>query len=219
MHAPTLVIGNKNYSSWSLRPWFLLRQAGIPFQEVRIALDQPDTRARILAYSPAGRVPVLIAGKQHVWDSLAICEFLAERFRECAWPADAEARAHARSIAAEMHSGFSALRSELPMNCRARRRLVPSPAAQADIARILEIWRGCRERYHAAGPWLYGTFSPADAMYAPVALRFVTYAVETPGRAADYVNAVTQDPDIRAWVAAASAETEVIGADEAGTPV
>jgi glutathione S-transferase len=217
----TLVIANKSYSSWSLRGWLSLKHAGAPFREVMILLDKPDTRQRILQYSPAGRVPVLIDGDLTVWDSLAICEYLAERFPACyGWPEDRAARAHARSIAAEMHSGFTALRSELPMNCRGRRAgVVPSRAAQSDIARIVSIWESCRTRFGTGGPWLFGRFSFADAMYAPVAFRLYCYGVPLQGRAAAYQQAIFNHPAVREWVVAAKAETEVVPSDEVGTPI
>jgi glutathione S-transferase len=215
----TLVIGNKNYSSWSLRGWLFLKHTGAPFREIRIPLDQADTKARIAQYSPAGRVPILIDGDVSVWDSLAICEHLSETvLGGKGWPSDVKARAEARSVSAEMHSGFQALRNELPMNCRARRKLVPSPAARADIARILSIWDTCRSRHAAAGPWLFGSFCVADAMYAPVAFRFQTYSVGMTGNAAAYAKALLAHPAMLEWLAAGQAESEVVAADEAGTP-
>lgn len=215
----TLVIANKNYSSWSLRAWLYLKHTGARFHEVRIGLDEPTTREHIARYSPTGRVPVLVEGALTVWDSLAICEYLSETHAGgSGWPADRAARAEARSICAEMHSGFAALRSELPMNIRARRRVAPSAAAQADIARVLSIWDACRARHAAAGPWLYGRFSIADAMYAPVVFRFQTYGVTLPARAAEYARTVLADAAVAEWAAAARAETEVVPSDEAGTP-
>jgi glutathione S-transferase len=220
MSGLTLVIANKNYSSWSLRAWLFLRHTGVSFREIRVGLDEPDTRARIAQYSPSGRVPVLVDGDLTVWDSLAICEYLNERVPEVhGWPADREARAVARSVSAEMHSGFQALRNELPMNCRARRRVTPSAAALADIERVRSIWESCRSRYGAGGPWLFGPFSIADTMYAPVVLRFRTYAVELDGSAAAYAHTVLSDAAMNEWLAAALAETEIVPSDEAGTPV
>jgi glutathione S-transferase len=217
----TLVIANKSYSSWSLRGWLALKHTGAQFREIMVLLDKPDTRQRILRFSPAGRVPVLIDGDLAVWDSLAICEYLAEKFPAChGWPENPAARAQARSIAAEMHSGFVALRTELPMNCRGRRTgVVPSAAARADIARITSIWENCRARYGAGGPWLFGRFSFADAMYAPVAFRLYCYGVVLQGAAATYQQAVFAHPAVREWVAAAKAETEIVPSDEAGTPI
>jgi len=216
----TLVIGNKNYSSWSLRPWFALRRAGIPFAEVRIPLSMPQTRERILEYSPSAKVPLLVDGATKVWESLAILEYLAEKYpQQCGWPADPAARALARSASAEMHAGFAALRSELPMNCRGRRSgVVPSPAAREDIERILALWRGARESFGRGGPWLFGAPSPADAMFAPVALRFLTYGVAAPGPAGEFVAAVREAPAIREWLEDARKEPEVIEEVERGTP-
>ena len=216
----TLVIGNKNYSSWSLRAWLFLKHTGAPFREVRIPLDLPDTKARIAQYSPAGRVPVLIDGGLTVWDSMAICEYLSETILAGGgWPADVRSRAAARSVSAEMHSGFQALRSELPMNCRARRKVAPSAAARADIERIVSIWEACRSGHAAAGPWLFGRFTIADAMYAPVAFRFQTYGVELGGNAAGYAKTLLEHPAALEWAAAGREEVEVVAADEAGTPV
>jgi len=216
----TLVIANRNYSSWSLRAWLYLKHTGAAFNEIRIGLDEPQTRERIARYSPTGRVPVLIDGACTVWDSLAICEYLSEtRAGGSGWPAARAARAEARSISAEMHAGFQGLRNEMPMNIRARRRVTPSAQAQADIARVLSIWEGCRARHAADGPWLFGAFSIADAMYAPVALRFRTYGVPLTGGAAAWVNTLLADPAVMEWVAAALAEPEVVPSDEAGTPL
>ena len=208
----TLVIGNKNYSSWSLRPWLLLRQAGIPFSEVRIPLYTPESKVLILAYSPAGKVPVLLDDTLRVWDSLAICEYVAERFPQASlWPQDVAARAQARSISAEMHSGFSALRTHMSMNCRksmpGRGRM---PETERDIARIVGIWETCRNLFAGAGPFLFGHFTVADAMYAPMVLRFVTYAVELPPVAARYAETLRALPAMQEWLAAALSETETI---------
>jgi glutathione S-transferase len=217
--ALTLVIGNKVYSSWSLRPWLLLRHGEIPFDEVRIPLYTAESKARILEWSPAGRVPVLADGPLRVWDSLAICETLAERFPErCGWPRDPAARALARSAAAEMHSGFLSLRGELPMNCRERRTgVVPSPAARAEIERVAGLWSDCRARFGGGGPWLFGAFSPADAMWAPVALRFHAYGVELPPSAAGYVETVLAHPAVGDWMRGAREEREVLEKFERGS--
>jgi len=221
MSALTLVIGNKNYSSWSLRSWLFLKHAGIPFAEIRIPLNTRETRERIAQYSPSGRVPMLLDGAVRVWESLAICEHIAERFPEArGWPADQPARAIARSVATEMHAGFSALRAELPMNCRAKRSgVVPSFAAQADIERVISIWRMCRETFGQEGPWLFGTFTIADAMFAPAALRFHTCGVELPDVAQEYISRVNEHSAIREWIQAAQDETEVIEEEERGNPV
>lgn len=206
----TLVIGNKNYSSWSLRPWLLLKQAGIPFREQYIPIRSEAWQSRILDLSPSGKVPALIHGDVRAWDSLAICEYLAERFPENQlWPAAITARAEARSVSAEMHSGFQALRQNMFMNIRRR---MPTrgrtPEALADIDRIVAIWNDCRARHGSGGPFLFGAFSIADAMYAPIALRFETYAVQTKGAAGDYAQTLLALPALQEWVAAAHAEKE-----------
>lgn len=211
-----LVIGNKNYSSWSLRPWLLMREAGIEFRERRIALDVPSTKDEIASVSPAGRVPVLIHGDTHVWDSLAIAETLAELYPDRhLWPKDEDARAHARSLSAEMHSGFSALRNEMPMNCRAMGRKVPlGEDLTKDIDRVIDIWVDCHKRY--GGDWLFGEFSIADAMYAPVALRFRTYGINLPESAMNYPRRLLASEAMQEWLLDAESETEVIEADEKG---
>jgi glutathione S-transferase len=213
---PTLLVANKNYSSWSLRAWLALRRAGIDFDEQQVFLDQPDTRAALLAFSPAGKAPALRDGALLIWDSLAICEYAAEK-HPALWPDDAKARAVARSIAAEMHAGFQALRQALPMNLRATgRKAELTPAVLADIDRIEHLWADCRARFGESGPWLFGRWSVADAMYTPVATRFVTYDVRRPGAIDDYVATVFGDADFREWRQAALAETQVVAADEAG---
>lgn len=220
MSEMTLVIANRNYSSWSLRAWLFLRNAGARFHEVRIALGEPQTRERIARHSPSGRVPVLTDGALTVWDSLAICEYVNEVVAGgSGWPAERAARAEARAVSAEMHAGFMGLRSEMPMNIRARRRVVLSPAAQADVARVLGLWDHCRARHAAEGPWLFGRFSIADAMYAPVVFRFQTYGVTLAGRAAEYVRTVLADAAVQEWAGAARAESETVQADEVGEPV
>ena len=213
-----LIIGNKAYSSWSLRPWLALKHAGADFIETRVPLYRQGFKKEILRYSPAGKVPALRHGERTVWDSLAICEYLAEQLPEAGlWPEDATERAHARSISAEMHAGFGALRSLMPFNCRTRGRRVSHTAdLDSEIKRVEEIWSGCRTRHIAAGPWLFGGFTIADAMYAPVALRFVTYGVELAGAARDYVATVEAYPPVREWIDAAKTETEVIESSEVG---
>jgi glutathione S-transferase len=211
-----LIIGNKNYSSWSLRTWLLMRVKGIAFEEERIPLDQPGTKAAILKHSAAGRVPVLIDGDTTVWDTLAIAEYLAEKFPLLhIWPQDAKARAHARSASAEMHSGFGALRNAMPMNCRGSYPGKGSnPESLADVARITALWQQCRERFGAEGEFLFGEFSAADSFYAPVAARFITYAVPLPPLSERYKEALSALPAMREWVAAAKAESETVAADE-----
>jgi glutathione S-transferase len=208
-----LLIGNKNYSSWSLRPWLALRQTGIEFEEVRVVLGSPDFADRVRPWSPAGKVPVLRHENVYVWDSLAICEYLADSFPERTfWPRDAQRRALARAASAEMHSSFHALRAQMPMNVRARGRKVPStPELERDIARVLELWAECRARATGRGAFLFGDFTIADAMYAPVAFRFATYGV-----ASDYAESLVQIPAMREWAAAAAAEPETIASSEVG---
>ncbi len=212
----TLVIGNKNYSSWSLRPWLLMRHAGIDFTEVRIPLYTPESKQQIRHYSPSGKVPCLLDGDLAVWDSLAIAEYLAERHPALKlWPSDAAQRAHARSISAEMHSGFANLRSRMSMNCRGR---FPGHGRSVEVAgeidRIQRIWGECRERHAHAGPFLFGQFCIADAMYAPVALRFRTYEVQLNPVNRGYADAILALPAMQRWLAEAEAEIEVIAAFE-----
>jgi|SRR5579883_2082440 len=214
---PTLVIGNKNYSSWSLRPWLLLRRFGVDFDETKLPLDTPEFYARIIEYSPAGRVPVLIDGDVHVWDSLAICEYANEYFLEGrGWPAARAARGWARAVSAEMHSGFAALRTNMPMNVRKH---VPTPALGADtardIARIRALWNEARAHHAAQGPFLFGAFSIADAMYAPVALRFVSYSVEIGAVERAYVDTLLALPEMREWLS--EAQTEALAPDHEKT--
>ena len=206
-----LVIGNKNYSSWSMRPWLALVAFDIPFREIRICLDQPDTSSQIASYSRAGRVPVLVDGDLTIWDSLAICEYLAEQFPDRnLWPANQTARATARSICAEMHGGFSALRESMSMNIRAS---YPgegrSMQTQADIGRISEIWEQCLSTY-GAHQFLFGDFSIADAYYAPVVLRFRTYGVFLAPALQAYMERVIAHPAVARWMEQALAETEVL---------
>ncbi|MBX7058118.1 MAG: glutathione S-transferase family protein [Leptospirales bacterium] len=208
MEALTLVIGDKNYSSWSLRPWLLLRYFQIPFDEILIPLRQPQTREQLLRHSPTARVPALKHGDLGIWESLAICEYLAELFPEKAmWPGDRSARAVARSVANEMHAGFQALRTHFPMNIRARLRRAPTPEVSADIARILELWGDCRARFGKGGPFLFGAFSIADAMYAPVICRLQTYEIELDHEPANYARAILQLPALQEWIAAAEKES------------
>jgi glutathione S-transferase len=208
MSGPVLVVGNKNYSSWSLRPWLAMKLLGLEFEERRVSLYVPGAKERLLSYSPAGKVPILIDGERRVWDSLAILEYLAESHPSL-WPAAPAARAAARSISAEMHSGFGALRQHMSMNIRKRH---PgkgrTPEALADVARIIAMWSDCRARFGAAGPFLFGAFGAADAMYAPVVLRFRTYAVELPPTCRAYADAVLALPALGEWIEAAEHETE-----------
>ena len=214
----TLVIGNKNYSSWSMRPWIALKACGIAFEEVMIPLyTGPADKQRILGFSQSGKVPALIDGDITVWDSLAIIEYAAERFPEARlWPEDRARRAHARSISAEMHSGFMALRNECGMNLHRRVEAKPlSGDARANIARIQDIWAECHARYGKIGPYLFGEFSGADAMYAPVVHRFLSYAVEVRPEARFYMEAMQALTAFRQWTDEGLAETLVIERFEA----
>ena len=218
---PLLVIGNKNYSSWSLRPWLLLRQFGIAFEERRLAMDTPAFREQIGPLSPSRRVPALHDDGLVVWDSLAICEYANERWLDGrGWPASLPVRAVARAAAAEMHSGFPALRAQLPMNCRRRPDAYRGDAAaQADIARMQALWGRLREEHGAGGDFLCGTFGIVDAMFAPVAVRFVGYGVAMDATAGRYVDALSALPAMREWQAAAEAESERIATSEVFSPV
>ena len=207
----TLVVGSKNHSSWSLRPYLALAHTGQPFREVVVPLGQADTAANIAKYSPSGRVPTLLHGELVIWDSLAICEYVAELFPQAnLWPRDASARAVARSVTAEMHSGFTNLRNNMPMHIRARR---PgegrAPGVAEDIARITSLWNECRSRFGQGGPFLFGAFSIADAFYAPVVTRFVTYGVELDAVSAAYRDAVLALPALKTWTEAARGEPPV----------
>lgn len=209
----TLVIGNKNFSSWSLRPWLVLKMLDEPFNEQLIPLGQPDTKSRILAASPSGKVPVLFDGKVRVWDSLAICEYLAECFPAARlWPEESGERALARAVAAEMHSGFAALRQHLPMDIVARRNELDFPEeVGADIHRIVELWEELLHRHQDNGPFLFGHFTIADAMYAPVVTRFVSYGVELPPRAQAYADHILELPAMQQWYDDAEAEITASG--------
>jgi glutathione S-transferase len=204
----TLVIGDKNYSSWSMRPWLALAAFDIPFNEITITLDQPDTVTRIARYSAAGKVPVLLGDNVAVWDSLAICEFAAEQFPDRhLWPQDAAARAVARSICAEMHAGFYGLRSAMPMDIAGR---YPgqghTPQAQADIGRICEIWENCLAEF-GHHRYLFGDFSIADAFFAPIVMRFRSYSVSLAPALQAYVERIIAHPAVARWIAAAEDET------------
>ncbi len=208
----TLVIGNKNYSSWSLRPWLALKATGQPFREKLIVLRRPETKAEILLHSAAGKLPVLKHDDLTVWESLAICDYIAETWPEARLlPEDARARAVARSVMSEMHAGFAALRRELPMDIAklspaARQGVTPSEDARQDIARVQQIWQDCRGRFGRDGEFLFGRFSLADAMYAPVATRFRSYGVALDPVSAAYVDAIYALPAMQDWCAAAAQE-------------
>jgi glutathione S-transferase len=215
-----LLIGNKNYSSWSMRPWVLMKQAGIPFDEVMLRFDsfRPDSafKKAVLQHNPTGRVPVLVDAGFAVWDTLAIAETLAEKFpAQQLWPADARARARARSVCAEMHSGFGALRSHFPMNIEAslpdvgQRVLAEQPAARADLARIVAMWSELLQ-----APMLFGSFSITDAYFAPVVMRIAGYALPVPAAVAAYVERVQALPAVDQWCGEARAERDFIAFDE-----
>jgi glutathione S-transferase len=213
----TIYLGNKNYSSWSLRPWLALKQTGAAFEEVLIPLDQPDSAVNLRRRSPSGRVPVLQHGALTIWESLAICEYLAEQFPAARlWPDDREARAHARAVSNEMHGGFAALRDNLPMDISRRWPLGNRMAkVGADVERIAAIWRECRARFgsrgaNGTGDFLFGTFTIADAMFAPVTTRFLTYSVPLDSVCSAYVAAMQRWPAMQDWTAAAKAEPWVI---------
>ncbi len=216
----SITLGNKNYSSWSLRGWLALKQTGAAFQEAVIPLRRPDSHDKILAVSPSGRVPLLQHGALKVWDSLAIGEYLAERFPAAGlWPATAEARAVARAVSAEMHAGFAALRRHMPMDLSRRHPgLGQAPGVAEEIARIVAIWQDCRVRFGKDGDFLFGGITLADAAFAPVATRFVTYEVPLEGAAAAYRDAVMAWPALVEWTAAARAEPWVIEFPERGGP-
>ena len=216
--ALSLYIGNKAYSSWSLRAWLALEATGAAYDEVRIPLYQDSSAAELARLSPTGRVPVLRDGDLVVWDSLAICEYLAEQFPAARlWPQAPEDRARARAVSAEMHSSFAALRQALPMNARATGRRVQRDAAvERDVARISSIWRECRATSSRRGPWLFGDFGIPDCMYAPVVLRFHTYDVPCGTVEREYMITMLSHPALRAWLSAAARETEIVEANEAG---
>ena len=218
----TLVIGNRNYSSWSLRGWLMARIAGIEFDEIVVPLDLPDTQATIRKHSPSGRVPVLLHRGLAVWESLAIAEYLNDLKPEVGlWPPSAAARAHARSISAEMHAGFADLRTNMPMNIRAS---YPgkgmTPQVRADIERITGLWRDCRKRFSTAfqndAGFLFGAFGAADAMYAPVVTRFRTYGVQLDSDSEAYCKAVMEHAAMKQWIADARNEPWLISAYELG---
>ena len=216
-----LIIGNKNYSSWSMRPWIAMKVAGIPFDEEVISLNAADFKARVGAISGTGKVPALVDGAVHVWESLAILEYLAEKFPDAGlWPADPQARARARAIAAEMHAGFVPLRRLLPMNMwRPVRQRDLTPEVQSNVRRIDAMWTDCRTRYGAGGVFLFGrNFGAADAMYAPVVARLHTYAVDVGAVARAYMDAVMALPAWHEWRTAALTEPWVLAEDEVDWP-
>lgn len=215
-----LVIGNKNYSSWSLRPWMLLDHFGVEFREIRIPLFTPETPDQLRRYSPSLKVPVLIDEELTVWESIAICEYVNENYLDGkALPSSREARAMCRSFCYEMHAGFHALRNELPMNCRARKSLELSEAARQDIARIDALWTQGRRRFVDLGDYLFGKFSLADCMFAPVVMRLQTYGVDLGPESSAYFDFMLENPSLQRWRDAAVAEKEVLSAFEVGRDV
>ncbi|MGD2183678.1 glutathione S-transferase family protein [Lusitaniella coriacea] len=206
-----LVIGNKNYSSWSLRPWLAMKQAGLDFTEVRIPLDLPNSLQEIQRYSPTGKVPILVHDDLTIWESIAICEYIVDYFAPELLPRDRAARAIARSISAEMHAGFHNLRQGMPMDCRSR---YPNEGitleVQADIERIKKLWQECRNQFGGKGKFLFGDFTIADAMFAPVISRFATYGVQLDPVGQDYAEAIWSLPAMQEWIDIASQETETI---------
>lgn len=212
---PTLVIANKCYSSWSLRPWLLMKQLGIAFDEITIPLDLADTKARVLKHSPAGKVPILIDGDVTVWETIAIMEYVGEAYGAPVWPEDRKARAMARSISAEMHSSFSALRSACPMNLGKKfAQRDRGEDVVRDVARFSEIVHQARERFGAGGPFLFGAFSVADAMYAPLVTRLDTYSIALDVTTRAYVDAILSLPSFQDWRSAAMKEDWIVEADE-----
>ncbi len=212
-----LVIGNKNYSSWSLRPWLLLRAFNVAFDEQWVSLDGPDLTARLKAFSDSARVPVLNDGELSIWDSMAICEYINEvHLLGIGWPSDTVDRALARAVCAEMHSGFVALRSEMPMNIRASRIIDPSEACLADIARVDQIWSRYARANSNGDLRLFGEFGISDCMFAPVVMRFKTYQPELSNAAKDYMASMLDTTALKEWIADALKETEILDVDEAG---
>lgn len=215
-----LIIGNKNYSSWSLRGWMMLKAFDLPFKETKLPLSTEDFHALISEYRAADKVPVLIDDGVTIWDSLAICEYVNERYLAGkGWPSGRADRALARAISNEMHSGFFAVRNEMPMNCRAKRRVELSGQALREISRIDFLWSSNTKANADKGPWLCGEFSIADVMYAPVVLRFRTYGIKISAQSRSYCEAMLDHPAMRLWLKEALLETEVIEEDEAGKEV
>jgi glutathione S-transferase len=213
-----LIIGNKNYSSWSLRPWLLLKQMEIEFEEVIIPLYQENSKSELLKYSPTGKVPTLTYKELTVWDSLAICEFISDLYpKKYCWPKYIQDRAFARSISNEMHSGFNAIRTAMPMNCRKSCLLnIDSKELQEEIDRVSEIWLTCRNQHSSEGPFLFGDFCIADAMFAPIAIRFHSYGVQLNKAQRDYMDTILSLPAIEQWIFAGISEAEFIDQYEVG---
>ena len=206
-----LIIGNKNYSSWSMRPWLLLKHFQVEFEEIRIPLFTEGFEKQLALYTEANKVPVLHDGQTRVWDSLAICEYVNEQYLEGqGWPQDKALRAEARSASAEMHSSFMAVREFMPLNCRAQRRIAFNDEMLAEIQRIDSLWLDLRLKHQGQGPWLFGEFSIADCMYAPMASRFRTYAPDISAQSSQYVESILAHDAVRLWYQQAAAEQEVL---------
>jgi glutathione S-transferase len=214
-----LIIGNKNYSSWSLRPWLLLSHFNLPFEEIRIPLDSPEFTSTLAQYSAAGKVPVLQDKGIEIWDSLAICEYLSEQYLGGkGWPTDPLDRAQARSASAEMHSSFMTIRSSMPMNCRSSRIISITSEIHGEIKRIDQLWSQLRDTYGSKGDFLLGDFSIADCMFAPMVSRFHTYQPELGKNSQNYVEAIINHPAMKQWYVQAAQEAEVLEREEVGQP-
>lgn len=215
-----LIIGNKNYSSWSLRPWLLLKHFDVAFDEVVVDLFTEGYQQELAQYSPTLRVPVLIENGSTIWDSLAICEYVSENYLEAAaFPEDPVVRGLCRSYCAEMHSGFTAIRSEMPMNCRARKRLEISAAARSECERVDQLFAEARKNYAAEGDYLFGRFSMADCMYAPVVMRFTTYGIELSETSQNYMQNLLKNPALMAWIEDAKNESQCLPDFEVGEDI
>ncbi|MFT7471818.1 MAG: glutathione S-transferase [Kiritimatiellia bacterium] len=215
-----LVIGNKNYSSWSLRPWLLLRHFDVPFEEISIALFTQGYQQELAQYSPTLRVPVLKDGDSTIWDSLAICEFVSEKYLQGAGlPANIEERALCRAYCSEMHSGFMAIRSEMPMNCRSRKKLEITAAAGADCRRVDQLFSDARAQFSSRGDYLFGGFSLADCMFAPIVMRFTTYGIELSESSQKYVRTMLQNTALSVWVEDAQNESQILADFELGEEI
>lgn len=215
-----LYIGNKNYSTWSLRPWILMKKFNLEFSEIKLKLETSEFYSCLNEVCQVAKVPLLIDQNKPIWDSLAICEYINDTYLSGkAWPSEPFDKAKARSLVCEMHSGFTALRSQMPMNIRAKRKLTLDVAAKADIARIEQIWSEQYQAFKEQGGWLFGAWSIADAMYAPVALRFKTYGITLNQAATEYMNQVLSCPTLNEWINEALTETEIVDIDEAGEEV
>jgi len=215
-----LIIGNKNYSSWSLRPWLALKAFGVPFEEIELGLFTESFYTELAKYSPAGKVPVLVDGDINVWDSLAICEYINENYlNNKGWPENKSLRAQARSFVAEMHSGLFAVRGEMPMNCRGRKKLTLSQDAKKEVEWLDNTWAKLRTQNETKGDYLFGEFSLADAFFAPVVFRFATYGIEVSDLSKDYMKTMLAHPAMQEWLKSATTEESVIEVSEVGNPV